>query len=142
MCEFCHKHGEGQKWYLRAENYSEDLLSDLRRRRFIDDFFRETERVNKGMDGLERFRQAPSFVQSVISPFLISRQKKIHYGQVVPIEEVERIMAFVNSVVRMPCACRHALVGTEQRYCYGVSMVPNEQSGFLQIAREAGADWL
>ena len=35
MCEFCHKHGEGKKWYLQAKNYSEDLLSDLRRREFI-----------------------------------------------------------------------------------------------------------
>ncbi len=31
MCEFCHKHGEGKKWYLQAANYSEDLLSDVRR---------------------------------------------------------------------------------------------------------------
>jgi hypothetical protein len=31
MCEFCHKHREGKKWYLEAENYSDDLLSDLKR---------------------------------------------------------------------------------------------------------------
>ena len=31
MCEFCHKHGEGKRWYLKAENYSDDLLSDLKR---------------------------------------------------------------------------------------------------------------
>ena len=43
MCEFCHKHGEGKKWYLRAENYSTDLLSDLKRRKFIADFFSLTE---------------------------------------------------------------------------------------------------
>ena len=39
MCEFCLKHGEGKKWYLRAENYSADLLSDARRRRFVEEFF-------------------------------------------------------------------------------------------------------
>ncbi len=32
MCDFCHKHGEGKKWYLEAKNYAEDLLSGLRRR--------------------------------------------------------------------------------------------------------------
>ena len=26
MCEFCHKHGEGKKWYLQAQNYAEDRL--------------------------------------------------------------------------------------------------------------------
>jgi Fe-S-cluster-containing hydrogenase component 2 len=31
MCEFCLKHGEGKKWYLQAKNYSDDLLSDIRR---------------------------------------------------------------------------------------------------------------
>jgi hypothetical protein len=45
MCEFCLKHGEGKKWYLQAKNYSDDLLSDVRRRRFIESFFTDTERL-------------------------------------------------------------------------------------------------
>ena len=142
MCEFCHKHGEGQKWYLRAENYSEDLLSDLRRRRFIQRFFREPDHINEGMEGLERLRRAPSFVRSVITPFIVNRQKKSHYGQVLPIEEVERIFTFVNSVVRLPCICRQAMTGTEQRYCYGVSMVPQEESRLYRIIREIDASYL
>ena len=39
MCQFCHQHGEGKKWYLQAKNYAEDLLGDLRRRKYIADFF-------------------------------------------------------------------------------------------------------
>jgi hypothetical protein len=27
MCDVCHKHGEGKKWYLQANNYSQDLKS-------------------------------------------------------------------------------------------------------------------
>lgn len=142
MCEFCHKHGEGRKWYLRAENYSEDLLSDLRRRQFIQGFLRDPEHIKQGQEGLGKYRRAPSFVRSVITPLLLNRQKKSHYGQVVPIEEVERILGFVNSVVRLPCICRQAMTGTEQRYCYGVSMVPHEKSGLIQIARELDASWL
>jgi hypothetical protein len=45
MCEFCHKHGEGRKWYLEARNYGEDLLSDVRRREFIAGFARESDRL-------------------------------------------------------------------------------------------------
>lgn len=59
MCEFCHKHGEGKKWYLNARNYADDLLSDLRRRRFIADFFSHPERVAKAMRRLERLDAAP-----------------------------------------------------------------------------------
>ncbi len=39
MCEFCHQHGEGKKWYLNAKNYSADLLADIDRRKFIKEFF-------------------------------------------------------------------------------------------------------
>jgi len=39
MCEFCLKHGEGKKWYLQVSNYSDDLLRDVRRRRFIETFW-------------------------------------------------------------------------------------------------------
>ncbi len=142
MCQFCHQHGEGRKWYLRAENYSEDLLSDLRRRQFTQDFLRSPEHVRRSVEGLEKYRRAPSFVRWVITPFLVNRQKKSHYGQVVPIEEVEHILGFVNSVVRLPCICRQALTGGEQRYCYGISMVPQEESGLTRIARELDASWL
>ena len=38
MCEFCVRHGEGIKWYLEAKNYAEDLLSDVRRRKFMAEF--------------------------------------------------------------------------------------------------------
>ncbi len=142
MCEFCHKHGEGKKWYLQAQNYSEDLLSDLRRRRFIQDFIRSPDHVAEGMEGLERLARAPSFVRSVITLIAVNRQKKAHYGQVLPIEEVERVFAFVNSVVRLPCICRQAMVGSEQRYCYGVSMVPQKESRLTQILRETDASYL
>jgi ferredoxin len=142
MCEFCHKHGEGKKWYLQAQNYSEDLLSDLRRRKFIQDFIRSPEHISEAMRKLGEMERAPSFVRSVITPIAVNRQKKVHYGQVLPIEEVERVFAFVNSIVRLPCICRQAMVGSEQRYCYGVSMVAHEESRFNQIVRETDASYL
>lgn len=142
MCEFCHKHGEGKRWYLQAQNYSEDLLSDLRRRKFIQDFFRDPDQLRGEEGKIEGLKRLPSFVRAVITPIAVNRQKKVHYGQVVPIEDVEQIFGFVNSVVRLPCICRQATVGSEQRYCYGVSMVPQEQSRFGQILRAIDASYL
>jgi len=142
MCEFCHKHGEGKKWYLQAQNYSEDLLSDLRRRKFIADFFKEPEHLSESTGQLEGLKRLPPFVAGVLTPFMVNRQKKVHYGQVVPIEDVEHIFSFVNSVIRLPCICRQASVGSEQRYCYGVSMVPQDESQFGQILRSIDADYL
>ncbi|MFC1847244.1 4Fe-4S binding protein [Chloroflexota bacterium] len=141
MCDFCHKHGEGKKWYLQAKNYSEDLLSDLKRRHFIADFFSEPESVVAGVNKLEGLNKAPGFVKAVLKPYISGRQKRVHFGQVIPIEEVERIFGFVNSVVRVACICRQGNLGSEQRYCYGVSMAPKEGE-FEKIIREIDVDYL
>ncbi|MFC2005634.1 ATP-binding protein [Chloroflexota bacterium] len=141
MCEFCHKHGEGKKWYLQAKNYSEDLLSDLRRRKFIADFFAHPKDLAEDIAKLERLSQAPAFVRSILTPYISNRQKRTHFGQVLPIEDIDQIFGFVNSVIRAACICRHATLGTEQRYCYGVSMVPQEGK-FAQIIREIDMGYL
>ncbi len=141
MCEFCHRHGEGKKWYLQAKNYSEDLLSDIKRRKYIADFMSQPERAAHGVGQLGRINRLPVFVQTVLTPYLSNRQKRVHFGQVVPIEECEQIFDFVTSVVRVACLCRHNTVGTEQRYCYGVSMAP--RGGKLaQIIREIDVNYL
>ena len=141
MCEFCHRHGEGKKWYLQAKNYSEDLLSDIKRRKYIADFMSQPERAAHGVGQLGRINRLPTFVQTVLTPYLSNRQKRVHFGQVVPIEECEQIFDFVTSVVRVACLCRHNTVGTEQRYCYGVSMAP--RGGKLaQIIREIDVNYL
>jgi ferredoxin len=142
MCQFCHQHGEGKKWYLRAENYAEDLLSDLRRRRYVENFFSDPEHLRRGMARLDDLERLPAFARAVVTPMVVRRQKKFHYGQVVPLEDIEQIFTFVNSVIRLPCICRQVSVGTEQRYCYGVSMVPPDESAMGQIIRSIGADYL
>lgn len=125
MCEFCLKHGEGEKWYLRAKNYSEDLLNDIKRRKFIQNFFKDTESLRKSADDIERLEKLPSFIRGIIKRLTTHRMKKVHFGQVVPIEEIEKIFGFVNSIVRVACICRHVTHKEEKRYCYGVSVSPN-----------------
>ena len=125
MCEFCLKHGEGKKWYLQVSNYSDDLLSDIRRRRFIEAFFTDTEAHERDIQRIDQLEKAPRFVRGMVRRIITRRMKKVHYGQVVPIEDIERIFSFVNSVVRVACICRHITLGKEKRYCYGVSLAPD-----------------
>jgi NAD-dependent dihydropyrimidine dehydrogenase PreA subunit len=125
MCQFCHTHGEGKKWYLQAKNYSEDLLSDVNRRKYIEEFFSNTGSLAKDVRRVEHLAKAPAFVRNIVSRVISTKMKKVHFGQVVPIEEVEQIFAFVNSIVRLSCRCRHITLGKEKRYCYGISMAPN-----------------
>jgi len=125
MCEFCLKHGEGKKWYLQAKNYSDELLSDMRRRRMIEEFFSNSGRLTKGIEHLNRLDKTPKFIKGMIGRIITSRQKKAHFGQVVPIEEIEQIFGFVSSIVRVACLCRKVTLNKEKRYCYGVSMSTN-----------------
>jgi ferredoxin len=142
LCEFCHQHGEGKKWYLQAENYAQDLLGDLNRRKYIHHFFENPERLKRNIGLLDNLNRLPSFVQAVVKPFLINRQKSKHYGQVLPIEEIEKIFSFISSVVRLPCICRQASMGSEQRYCYGLSLEPGEDTEMGRLIRSIGADYL
>jgi len=76
------------------------------------------------MENLEKLDRAPALVRRAMIWALSNRQKKVHFGQVVPIEDLERIFGFVNSVVRLPCICRKITLGREKRYCYGISISP------------------
>jgi ferredoxin len=141
MCEFCLKHGEGEKWYLRAKNYSDDLLSDLRRRKFIEEFLSGPEALAGAVKSLAHLSKAPAFVRGVVSRMVTRKMKKVHFGQVLPIEEVEKIFGFTNSIVRINCACRNVTLGKEKRYCYGLSLAPD--GGKLgEIFRDVGKDFL
>jgi ferredoxin len=124
MCQFCHQHGEGKKWYLRAENYSEELISDMRRRRFIADFIKKTAQGSFELEKeLLRAGQAPSVLKNLGFSVIEKRQRRDHYGQVVPIEDVEKVLALANSIVRVPCVCRKKTTGrTDNSFCFGLGI--------------------
>ncbi len=124
MCEFCLKHGEGKKWYLQAKNYSDDLLSDARRRQMIQEFFEHPDPAEQFIERTEKLETLPKFVREWYVYLITRKQKKIHYGQVVPIEDIEHIFKLTNSIVRIACYCRYSTVGKEKRYCYGISLSP------------------
>jgi len=125
MCEFCLTHGEGRKWYLEAANYSEDLLADVRRRRFIESFATDLEGMTRDTARMEDLDRLPAVFRALVRRWSGRRMRTYHFGQVVPIEDVVRIFELVNSVVRVSCICRQVTLGREKRYCYGVSMGPN-----------------
>lgn len=141
MCEFCLKHGEGKKWYLQAKNYSDDLLSDIRRRKYIENFFTDIDSHKKGLDRLGKLEKAPSFIRALVGRLVNRKMKKVHYGQVVPIEDIEQIFGFVNSIVRVACFCRHITLGSEKRYCYWVSIAP-DGGRFGEIVRGIDGSFL
>lgn len=126
MCEFCTQHGEGQKWYLTARNYSRELLAQKGREEFIDDFMAHFEgkygmALAKGVAMADRVKKLP-LVPRLMLRMAIRKQKAEHWGQVVPIEDAEQIVDLTENIVRMPCVCRQMVTGREARYCFGMSI--------------------
>ena len=130
MCQFCVQHGDGEKWYLRAENYTRDLTDDLERRGYIIDFV-------QGFDGM-RSRAltwvnllestTPRPVERAVKNKIHRRQQVHHYGQPVPIEDCERIFDFTTSIVRLPCVCRAYAGKAERGYCLAVTATPMDDT--------------
>lgn len=131
MCEFCLKHGEGKKWYLQVKNYSEDLLSDAKRKSMISQFFDHADAVGAAVARVEEINKLPRIFRDLILGLLVRKQKKVHYGQVLPIEDVEKIFDLTTEIVRIACYCRHSILGKEKRYCYGISLGPNGGLGAI-----------
>ena len=51
------------------------------------------------------YERDPRLLERIRAPF-IKEMKTMHFGQVVAIEEVARILSLCNSAVRLPCGCR------------------------------------
>ena len=125
MCEFCTEHGEGKEWYLTMKNYGQELLSQAGRREQITAFVQNFETdVAESLSMLDAIQALP-FVPGVVSQAATARQKKIHFGQVVPIEDVDKVLGLVDNIVRLPCPCRSLTTGRKEvRYCYGLGIDP------------------
>ena len=125
MCEFCTQHGEGKKWYLQAKNYSEELLNE-QRRQFMAEFFGDFEHaIGDRAAAIDTAVGTDAAAARGLFPAIMEQQKKDHWGQIVPVEEIEQILDMSLSVVRVPCVCRSMLRGfREARYCFGVTAAP------------------
>ncbi len=155
MCEFCTEHGEGRKWYLEMQNYADELL------------YAELSAEQKGMVGTgTRYEWANLFWQYFVMPAvngqvpeqepspestalpaqprpkrteaeIVHRRQVEHFGQVLPIEDVEQVLDRVDSITRMPCGCRFQTTGkTDKRYCFGFGL---DKWGVLGRFPEASA---
>ena len=124
MCEFCTLHGEGGKWYDNMNNYSREVFSrvnsDKKFKKYLRGFRKRLSILPYTAFWFkERF---PLIYNYLVYPAVTSNLKKNHFGQIVPLEDTQRILDRVNSIVRLPCVCRRVITGKEERYCLGVGM--------------------
>jgi len=137
MCEFCIKHGEGKKWYLNVKNYNNDLLSDVKRNKIVRNFFYWADKSYNTYFNLLKYMPfnltAMNFLsKTIVKHIFISN----HWGQIIPIEDVEKIILMTNSVTRIPCVCRKITKGKEVRTCFLISLNP-KSIGMAEIVDQS-----
>jgi len=126
MCEFCTKHGDGKIWYKNAANYANDLLSDIGRRKYIAEFLNSTIADGfRNIGRLEALLARKGRLPVNIIRAMEEKAKNEHFGQVLPMEEIQALVMKASSVVRMPCACRWTISRKEERCCYALSYGPD-----------------
>ena len=141
MCQFCTAHGEGKKWYLQMHNYSQELLHAglpaeeqaaahaSTRKEWVDRFIQGFVFPATGKVKLPEESPYATGGPKLSDEEIIYRSQMVHFGQVLPIEDVEAILNIASSITRMPCGCRYLTTGlTNQRYCFGVGY---DYSGLL-----------
>ncbi|MGQ9729692.1 MAG: 4Fe-4S binding protein [Candidatus Zipacnadales bacterium] len=115
-------------------------MADLRRQRIIQNMLLNSETIAGGFRLLDRLERAPQFVQRAVKGYITQRLKRDHFGQVIPIEDIEEIFRFVNSIVRLPCLCRYLTTGKESGYCYGLTLGPNGDR-FADLLQQLGESY-
>jgi ferredoxin len=139
MCEFCTKHGEGKKWYLQMKNYSQELLSArlspaqskvvgaTTRIEWFAGFFEAF--VAPATPGAKPKPKGDAAAPSPASPRRLSEAAVTrnamaeHFGQVLPLKDVDEVLEAVTSITRIPCGCRYITTGkTDMRYCFGLGV--------------------
>lgn len=150
MCEFCAEHAEGRKWYLEMKNYSQELLlaqltGRERRlaqvetrlewvRRFLEEFVLPAAGVKS-----ERADWGPGRdpAETRDAAQILEDWKTVHFGQILPVEDVPEVLGLATSITRIPCGCRFLLTGkTDQRYCFGLGL---DQWGIMGKYPDASA---
>ena len=67
MCEFCLKHGEGKKWYLRAANYSREMMEELKVKERALHFTRNfNEKIDRGLKLLGIISKMPNIIKNTV----------------------------------------------------------------------------
>lgn len=137
MCEFCVRYGRGEIWYLQEKNYAKESLYEelsstqkdivkARRRvewidRFFDGFMMPT--ISGSQSELQDVLSYNEFLENQLSRDEIVERRKIeHFGQVLPIEDANRVIDIVDSITRWPCGCRYITAGRKEMCCLGLGI--------------------
>ena len=134
MCDWCQQHRDGKKWYLNIKNYSKEFLKDKAVVEAANAFFQNIESatdMGPGKADLLNLKNDDQFSESVAAKKQAISTLTPHRGQVVPLEDVRKIIKLAGPIAKVACVCRRAFRASfEEKTCIPVGPV------FLEYAKE------
>ena len=128
MCQFCTQHGDGKIWYLQAETYAADLDSDLKRRDYMEHFISDFDHSRSLVIALmDRITKMPRPLRRLGTDMVSRNFETNHFGQPVPIEDIEKIFDITTSIVRLPCVCRAQAGHSPEGVCLAITTRPYDE---------------
>ena len=131
MCEFCDKHGAGNRWYLNPENFSDAMLEDPKRTKTLEEV--------SGW-GIDYYIDFTSRASQLVSWPVIGRAVKAvvnrmapdqHGGQVVSLEDSLQLLEYARDFVLLPCACRRLLGHRSDLVCLNFGPIKDLQGSAM-----------
>ena len=123
MCEYCKKHGAGNKWYFNPKNYSKEMGEA---RREILEKIADSRYFEKWMisdfENIEKLKDIP-----VLNKIAINlgeyMMKKAQGGQIITLNDAFKVLELCENPAVLPCACRQ-MVGEESYCCLNFGLLP------------------
>lgn len=150
MCEWCYKHGAGQKWYLNSKNYLRETALEVGAHDYIFELWKQFDKVYlQRIYGISMKGPGYKFRKPLVGGLLRSyvngwfrkekpmkgrnpRRAEGHPGQVVPLEDAKKILELASPILRVNCACRKMTRGINDPCCLAfgalAEMVPKAAS--------------
>jgi len=131
VCDWCQQHGDGKKWYLNIKNYSKEFLKDKAVVEAVNAFFQNIESSMVGTADLLNLKNDDEFSEMVAATKQAISTSSPHRGQVVPLEDVKKIIKLAGPIAKVACVCRRSRRASfEEKTCIPVGPV------FLEYAKE------
>ncbi len=147
MCKFCKEHAGGYgKWYLNPDGYSEEIFTKLstldrilgRPSKKVREVYKSADSawypltISKKLD-LADIIKKPLFgnIIKVLGNMIALRS---HAGQVVPLEDAQKIIDLSHDHTVYPCMCKRLFKGKEEYKCLNFGPL-------TQLTREVPRCW-
>jgi ferredoxin len=153
------QHGEGKQWYLQMKNYSEELAHAAcsTRQKEVVGFTSRPEWMNyfiksfilpasgAGYPEATQSGESEGPTVPITEDEILERNKIEHFGQVLPVEDVEKVFCLASSITRLPCGCRFDNAGlVNARYCFGLGVdvahilgeYPDQSTSFETMSKD------